>query len=611
MVNIDLTTIPQKPGVYLFLSSKGTILYVGKAKSLRSRVSSYFNNSSKAIKTEKMLFHAHDIKIIITENEVEAFLLESNLIKTEKPKYNILLKDAKGYPYIKVTAEQFPRIMVARNTSDSNATYFGPFVNASGLRDIVHTLQKIFPLRNCTETKFREKKLCMNYQIKRCLGPCEHMVSHRDYINNVQHLKNFFSGHTKNIRHTFEAQMKSAADSLDFETAALFRDRLKTLDCLFSNQSVTLSGFDKFLDGFVFHSFAGISGVTMMIIRNSKLIGTKTDLFEEELSADLIESFVMQFYSHLRQFPDEFFISSDCIEPNTDIISSALSQMSQKKMICRKKGIKGLIDHGLNNGRLQTELFTQKTEHSYYALQKMQSLFSTENTPNRVECIDISHLSGNFTVGVSIVWENKEFHKNAYRKYKINSAENDDFKSIYEVICRKLERIKSGNEETPDILIIDGGIGQLNAAQKASDDTGVSLNLMGISKGRSIKGKEHTQTTSIESIHIPGRMNPLNLKRHDKLLLFVQKLRDESHRFVIEYSRKLALKNMTRSPLSEIDGIGPNRLKKLLTEFPDIHKNMQISATDINHRCQIPMNIAEKVIEFIQQSGDGELPITS
>lgn len=597
----ELNKIPLQPGIYMFISKNETILYVGKAKLLRKRVSNYFSSSQKTIKTERMLSNAVDIKFIVTKNEVEAFLLESNLIKTEKPKYNILLKDSKGYPYIKLTGDTYPKIMISRNTTDLNSQYFGPFVNTSGLRDIVHSLQKIFPLRDCSDIKFKEGKLCMNYQIKRCPGPCENAISHKNYMLNVDQLKRFFSGNTKAVRDHFVTLMKQKADQLKFEEASIYRDRLKSLDYLFANQSVMLSGFEKFLDGFVFHSFSGISGVTMMIIRNSQLIGTKTELFEDELSKETMESYIIQFYNNLRQFPAEVFI----IEPenmiNKQLVLATLKELSGKKITLRQKGVKGLIEHGQNNGKLQTDLFTRKKEHNYYAINKLQNLFAMDDTPKKIECIDISHLSGDFTVGVSIAWEDNDFANKSYRKYKINSAHNDDFQSIYELISRKLKRIKDGDETMADIFIIDGGIGQLNITKKAFDDLNMVGNIMSISKGRSIHDQQFDTIQSIESLHIFGRMNPLNLKRHDKLLLFVQKLRDEAHRFVIEYSRKLALKELTKSPLLEIEGVGAKRLKTILIQFPDIHSNQTITAEQLGNMCKIPKNIANNIISYLNQ----------
>jgi excinuclease ABC subunit C len=596
---INISNIPNQPGVYMFLSKSGKILYVGKAKNLKLRVSSYFNNTKKAIKTERMLSNAYDIKFIVTKNEVEAFLLESNIIKTEKPKYNILLKDSKSYPYIKLTDEKYPRILVTRNTTDSNAKYFGPFVNVSNLRDLLLSLQKIFPLRSCNNTKFNEKKLCMNYQIKKCLGPCESKISREDYLKNVEQLNDFFSGDTQKVKKFFENKMKSEAENLNFEEASIYRDRLKSLDFLFSNQNVTLTGFNKFLDGFVFHNYNNIFAVTVVIIRNGKLIGTKTEILKDDISKESMESYILQFYNSIRQYPEEIFIQEPLDILDRDLVKKALEKISNKKIIIRQKGIKGLIEHANNNGKLQIELYLQKTEHYFYALNKLKHIFSMNELPKTLECIDISHLSGNFTVGVSIKWSENDFYKKGYKKYKMKLDFNDDFKSIYELFIRKLKRIKADEEELADVYVIDGGIGQLNAAKKAFDEMGINTHLMSISKGRSIKDEKFDSDKSIESLHIYGRSNPLNLKRNDKLLLFIQKLRDEAHRFVIDYSRKLALKDLTKSPLLEIEGIGEKRLRNILINFPDIHDNHNISAEMIVKECKLPKNIAEKIIKFV------------
>jgi excinuclease ABC subunit C len=361
---------------------------------------------------------------------------------------------------------------------------------------------------------------------------------------------------------------------------------------------MNLSRFEKFLDGFVFLTHHNLLSVTILIIRNGKLIGTKTEILEEDLSKETVETYILQYYTNIRQFPEEIFISTKEVDIDENLIISALEIISKTKINLRKKRIKGLVEHAENNAKIQTDIYLQKTENYFQALERLKYIYSVENVPNTIECVDISHLSGSFTVGVSIRWNQNNFDKKNYKKYKMRNDFNDDFESIYELFIRKLRRIKKGDEQIADIYVIDGGIGQLNAAKKAFDEMKMESNLMSISKGRSIKNQKFKNDISIESIHIFGRSNPLNLKRYDKLLLFIQKLRDEAHRFVIEYSRKLALRNLTTSPFLKIDGLGEKRLKRLLKEFPDIHSNNDIEAKDIYKRCKIPLKIAEKIIEY-------------
>ncbi len=598
MIDIRKYKLPDSPGVYFFLSDKAKILYVGKAKSIKKRVTSYFNKSVKSIKILKMLEQATELKFQITNNEVEAFLLEANIIKTEKPKYNVLLKDSKTYPYIKITREHYPKISVTRKTDDKNADYYGPFVNVSGLRDLVATLQKIFLLRNCSEQQFKKNKLCMNFQIKHCSGPCENKISKEEYDKNVIRLKSFFSGQTSEIKKYFQDKMKECANNLLFEEAAVYRDRLKALNTIFSCQNVILSDYDKSMDGFIFHKFYEISGITVLIIRGGKLLGSKTYFFEDFIFQDTEESFILQFYTRSKQVPDELFIYTKT-KINENLLVDAIYRISDKKIKVRKRKTDGLIQYGLKNGKIQTEIYKDKNSSSKVALEKLKSIFSLDFVPNYLECIDISHLSGEHTVGVSIVWKENEFHRKSYRKYKINTAENDDFKAIYEVFERKAKRILNEDEQIADIYIIDGGVGQLNAAAKAFKDKGLISNFMSISKGRSIADLKYESSVSIESIHILGRSNPLKLKKNDKLLLFVQKLRDEAHRFVITYSRNLALKNMTSSPLLNIKGLGKKRLKELLIEFPNIYVDNKIKVEDIVSRTNIPNNVAVEIIKYL------------
>ena len=391
------------------------------------------------------------------------------------------------------------------------------------------------------------------------------------------------------------------ANNLNFEEAAAFRDRIRALETLFSNQTVILENTNKSVDGFIFHEFEQIQGVTVVIVRGGKLLGSKTYFFDSFIEQDMEETFILQFYSKSRQIPDEIFIYPEN-SVDSNLIEKAIFSLSNKKTKIRKRKIEGLIKYGLNNGKLQTELYKNKNSHTEYSLNKLKTLFNLSTHPEYLECVDISHLSGNHTVGVSIAWHDNDFHKKSYRKYKITTAENDDFKAIYEVFTRKAKKIIANKEKQADIYIIDGGIGQLNVAVKTFEEQGLNGNFMSISKGRSIADLKHQGQFSIESIHIYGRANPLKLKRNDKLLLFVQKLRDEAHRFVITYSRNLALKQLTASPLLKVKGLGKQRLKKLLTEFPDIHSNKDITPELISEKTKIPKNIAEEIVNYLQKN---------
>lgn len=593
---INLSDISQKPGVYMFMDAKGRVIYVGKAKNLRNRLSSYFNAGVKTIKTEKMLTHASNVKTIVTENEVEAFLLEANLIKTEMPKYNILLKDSKGYPYVKLTNEEYPRLIFTRQTNDEEATYFGPFVNVGDLKHIIEMLLHTFPLRTCSSYRLKEGKICLKYQIKKCPGPCENLISHEDYMKTVKSIKEFFKGNVDEVKDILTKQMKAYASNLAFEEAGKIRDRILSLDKLFSKQSVSNISDERNIDVFYKHSISGVTGITQIFVRSGKMIGVSTHFFDS-IEDELLERFIMQFYSNTRQFPEYIALAGDEYD---ETIEEALTVMAGKRVHIRKRGIQGLIDLAKNNAELQTESYLQKVGERKDVSKRLADMIKVEQV-SRVECIDISHLGGNFTVGVSVAAVNGELAKQYYRKYKIKTAGNDDFQSMCELFLRKGENIAEGSEEQADLYIIDGGLGQLNSAVKAAELSGITAPFISISKSRSLRPQKHEFENTIEQIHIPNRKNPVIMKKNDPLLHFIQHLRDESHRFAITYSRSLALKNITKSPLLQIEGMGEKRLKQLLTAIPDIHTRKDLTVNIIKDYGKIPEELAEKVLKFLEK----------
>lgn len=577
----------------MFIDSKERVIYVGKAKNLRNRLSSYFNASVKTIKTEKMLTHAVNVKTIVTENEVEAFLLEANLIKTEMPKYNILLKDSKGYPYVKLTNEEYPRLLFTRQTND-NAFYYGPFVNVGDLKQIIEMLLGAFPLRTCSDHKLNEGKICLKYQIKKCPGPCESLITKEDYMKTVDSIKRFFKGQVDEVRDLLTTQMKDYASKLLFEEAGKVRDRLKSLDRLFSKQSIINVDDNRSIDLFYKHSISNVTGITQIFIRAGKMIGVNTHFFDET-EDELLERFVMQFYNNTRQFPELLIMEGDEYDP---AIEEVISRLANKKVLIRKKGISGIMEIAKQNAELQTENYLKKVGERKDVSDRLAALVKLDNV-RRVECIDISHLGGEFTVGVTIVAINGEFDKQYYRKYKIKTAGNDDFQSMTEIFKRKGEDIQNGKEEEADLYVIDGGIGQLNSAMKSASLSGITAPFISISKSRSLRPVKNEFENTIEQIHIPNRKNPLILKKNDPLLHFIQRVRDESHRFAITYSRSLALKNLSKSPFLSINGMGSKRLKQLLTAIPDIHTREGLTVDIIAKESGIPEDLAKKVINFL------------
>lgn len=589
---------PDLPGVYTFIDENQTIIYVGKALSLIKRLKTYFDGSPKSIKTLKMLELVKDVKFYVTNNETEALLLEASLIKTEKPRFNVRLKDSKGYPYIKLTSEEYPKIVLTRDTNDSQAIYYGPFVIVSDLRNIIKDLQYIFPLRRCKNTKFKEKKACLYHQIKQCSAPCENLITKEEYLKIVDEVKLFFKGETLKLEKKYENLMKEHATNLQFEKAAEYRDRLDALKRLFTKQSVVIENF-KNIDIFYFNNDDFFS-VTKLFIRNSNITGIDTETFDEN---ELIShsEYVLNFYKNTGQIPGNIAFLNYKDEFSTDDVIDALSKLKGKNVYEKRKISHGLLEILQKNNELYRRQFLEGKRGVSRIKSSLEKIVGDKNI-RYIECLDISHISGNYTVGASICFDLEEmkFIKMRYRKYKINDIENDDFKSIYQLMVRKINKIKEKKDEKSDLYIIDGGIGQLNAALNACKHEGADLNLISIAKGRSKSIDQKIESEqSVEHIFIPNRKNPLNFKKGDPFLLFVQKLRDEAHRFVIEYSRNLALKSLISSNLLTFKGIGKKRARKILTAYPDLRLMLEDGIDKASEKTGISKNLLENIMQNI------------
>jgi len=594
MKNLDINILPEEPGVYIFLDKNSKPLYIGKAKNIKKRVKSYFSKNN-TLKTTIMVKQAADIKYIVTKNEIEALLLEANLIKNEKPKYNILLKDSKSYPYLEITNHEYPKIKISRNVSPTSK-YIGPFVNVGDLRGILREILKIFPIRTCSEQTFKKSKACINYQIKRCSAPCESKISRQDYLTLVNNIISIFNGNIKDVLHFLEEKMLTYSKNLEFEKAAEYRDKIKALKKLSTSQSVVLN-FSENIDIFYFKNINDSHfGFAVIFIRNGKIIGIDRDILDSNLLIDEIPGFILQFYSKNIFLPDKVGIIFENNIYNDPTLEQTLKEL-KKDIIITKKLNSEIIDFAKKNIDIYFETELNKKIKNEDLLLKLSKKLHISDKICSIECIDISHLYGSHTVGVSIYFENGNFVKNRYKRYKIKSANNDDFQSIYELFKRKGAKILQNEEKLADLYIIDGGKGQLTSAIRAFAEQNISANIISIAKGRS---KIEDDSFSREEVFIPNRKNPIRFKKDDQILLLIQKIRDEAHRFAIEYQRKLALKELTSSPLLQVKGVGEKTIKKILTEFPDIYSNNIITSNELSKKCKIPKKVAEDIINFLQ-----------
>ncbi len=639
-----LKGVPKTAGVYYFTNSKGVVIYVGKAKNLRSRLTSYFATHLANIKTYQMMKNAVDFNFIATETEREAFLLESNMIKADKPKYNILLKDSKTYPYVKITQEEYPRIFYTRDTRDQNAKYFGPFIGGGNLKNIMGKLQQVFPMRSCSNQEFAKGKLCLLYQIKRCVAPCEGLVTKEEYNQIVRKATMFFDGETEEIKEILRKEEEMYAQKLNFERANGAKYQLDVIDNIFQTQTVS-DITEHPTDVFYLYQYESLQVVSYLFIRNKHIIAASTELFTQE-HTNLLQAFIYQFYNNNRQFPKMVVTAGEPVEEGfaenlqalagTTIkhrvrgFAGVVAMAHRNAEIVAKNHMAGIAKHHWLSKRLALLVGDNPQEAAYDRYEEeinvsRETFTSAHATSahatvsphiNHIECMDISHSYGDHTVGVSVAYRNGKDFKAAYRKYRIRTATNDDFTALAEVLKRKIDAIKEGKDRKADLYIIDGGKGQLSAAWEIVAQSGMDINMIAISKGRSIKrakasrnegvmgdvGVQDVQSGdyfSVESIHTVGG-EVVKLKGGDPLLLLIQRLRNEAHRFAIKYMRTLMNNSVATSIIREVDGVGDARLTRIMSRIPDIAHRKGITPQEIHEITGVPMNICQRISDKLR-----------
>ncbi len=595
-----LDTLPLKPGCYIMKNVAGTIIYVGKAINLKNRVRSYFHSdSSHDGKTRRLVREISHIEWIVVGSELEALILEMNLIKQHRPKFNIRLKDDKRYPYIKIHwNEDYPRVTVTRLMTEDGARYFGPYTSAWAVYQTLDVLRRIFPYLSCDrEITGLDKKACLYLDIKLCIAPCIGAVDQTGYRQMISDLMDFLAGHSEAILNRLELEMKNAAEELRFEKAAALRDRLKAVHSIVEQQKVVFPADYLDSDVLAMARSDGEACVQIFFIRAGKMIGREYFILEgtEETSdSEVMTQFVQQFYSEAATLPEQMLLPQQIEE--AQIVSQWLRAKNggkKVKMLVPKKGqTHELVQMAAENAsetlqslRAQWQADTHKQE---LALAELQSAFGLTQPPNRIECYDVSHTQGVATVGAIIVFEQGVPAKRMYRKFNIDSTSigaPDDFASMEEMLTRRFKRWKASNEIEklapgakpdesfsflPDLIIIDGGKGQLSRAVKVLDEfeLGKKVPVVGLAKRE-------------EEIFFPHRSEPMLLGRHSQGLYLVQRIRDEAHRFGITAHRSRRSKQGLASKLDSIPGIGPARRKKLLIHFGSIEKISSASIEEL------------------------------
>ena len=596
------------PGVYRMLDAQARVLYVGKARNLKARVSNYARSTGHSSRIARMISETAQMMFLTTKTETEALLLEQNLIKQLKPRYNVLLRDDKSFPNILVTTEhEFPQIKKHRGAKKEKGAYYGPFASAGAVNKSLNQLQRVFQLRNCSDAMFETRtRPCLQYQIKRCSGPCVGRISARDYRASVKDAQRFLSGKSTEIQESLASQMAQASEAMEFERAAALRDRIRAMTQVQTNQGINPRTVSE-ADVIALHIEGGQACVQVFFIRANQNWGNRD--FYPRISADhshaeVLEAFVGQFYSS-KEAPRQLILSHD-IE-NADLVSAALSEAAGRKveLIYPQRGEKfELVSGALRNAKESLALRMSETATQAKLLRGIAEAFDLDDAPKRIEVFDNSHIQGAHAVGAMIVSGPDGFLKNQYRKFNIrgdNLTPGDDFGMMKEVMTRRFSRlIKEDPERTseswPDLLLIDGGAGQVSAVAEILETLGVEdVPMVGVAKG---VDRDHGK----EEFYIPGR-SVFALQRNDPVLYFVQRMRDEAHRFAIGTHRAKRAKAISANPLDDIAGIGASRKRALLAHFGSAKAVSRANLADLKAVDGISAAMAEKIYDFFHEKG--------
>ena len=560
--------LPSRPGVYRMFDEEEGILYVGKAKNLKNRVSSYFRSNALDSKTMALVSRIQKVETTVTGSETEALLLEQSLIKEYKPPYNIVFRDDKSYPYILLTTgDQYPRLAFHRGAQKKKGRYFGPFPSAYSVRDSLNILQKVFQVRQCEDTFFKNRaRPCLQYQIKRCSGPCCGLVSAEDYADDVQHAAMFLEGKNNAVMQDYANKMEDASDRLEFEKAAHFRDQIGHLRKIQEQQYVVGNQGDIDVHAVVINP-GGVC-VLVMFIRGGRMLGNKTFFPKTRLGeneSEVFAAFLPQFYlsgSGGREIPPEVVVNARI--DDKFVIEGALTIQSGRKVMISdnvRSHRKRWVDLAVTNAEQSLGSHMASRNNLQQRFQSLQETLSLEEMPGRLECFDISHTSGEATVASCVVFDRNGPLKSDYRRFNIDGiTPGDDYAAMSQALSRRYTRIKKGEGLLPDILFIDGGKGQLSEAEKIFEELQIEgVTLVGIAKGP-------TRKAGLESLILSGGPE-LNLPQDNPGLHLIQHIRDESHRFAITAHRARRGKKRTESVLEGIDGVGPKRRRSLLRHF--------------------------------------------
>ncbi len=603
----ELKRLDGSPGVYRMLDDKGRVLYVGKAKNLKKRVSNYAKPHGHSARIARMISQTTSMMFLTTKSETEALLLEQNLIKQLKPHFNVLLRDDKSFPNILVTAHTYPQIKKHRGAKKEKGHYYGPFASADAVNRTLNQLQKVFLLRNCTDAMFESRtRPCLLHQIKRCAAPCVGKVSEADYAGLVSDAERFLSGRTTKVQEELADEMQAASEAMEFERAAMLRDRIRALTQVQSSQGINPRGVAE-ADVIALHMEGGQACVQVFFIRANQNWGNR-DFYPRTgagaAEAEVLQAFVGQFYD--QKEPPKLILLSHPIE-DRELMEEALGEKTGRKVEISVplRGEKAeLVSGAVRNARESLGRKLSETATQAKLLVGLAEAFDLEDAPKRIEVYDNSHIQGTNAVGGMIVAGPEGFMKSQYRKFNIKGDEltpGDDFGMMKEVLTRRFKRLlkEDPDRETeawPDLLLIDGGAGQVSAVQEILEDLGVEdIAMVGVAKGID-------RDAGKEEFHRTGQ-RPMALKRNDPVLYFIQRLRDEAHRFAIGTHRAKRAKAMGATPLDDIPGVGATRKRALLNHFGSAKAVARSSLADLQAVPGISAAMAEAIHGYFQEKG--------
>ncbi len=587
-----LKQLPERPGVYQMFDAQDRIIYVGKAKNLKRRVSSYFSKRHDSIKTARLVAQVARIEVILTDTEAEALLLENTLIKRHDPRYNVLFRDDKSYPYIRINASHdFPGLYFHRGARRQGNEYYGPFPNAAAVYETIQTLQKIFRVRPCKDSVFSNRsRACLQYQINRCSAPCVGLISKEDYARDLDRVRRFLAGESHALIEELGRQMEQAAEALEFERAAQLRDQIAALRSVQHQHAISHGGAQR--DVIAAVESGGLWCVALMRYQQDTLWDSRT-FFPKGEAADageVLEQFVVQFYEG--RYPQTLLMA-----PEAGHLLEELRSAGVPLRYPRGATERALLELAETNARaaLKQQLIQRSTQQDKLA--RLQALLRLPALPQVMECFDISHTQGGETVASCVRFVDGVPDKRHYRRYNIReAAPGDDYAAIHEAVFRHYRRLARQPDSLPDLVLIDGGRGQLARAQQALDEVGVSLPLVSVAKGEGRKA-------GLEKLHLPDEPVPVDLPPDDSALHVVNFIRDEAHRFAVAGHRARRTKRALSSGLEQIEGVGPKTRRKLLTHFGGLKG---VEAASVQELMKVP-GISRRLAERIYRHFHGEI----